>query len=95
MLPKNSPDTRGNLVLLKWVLERRDPMKPETDQIIDQLYDHLLAHPYFEATVRKQLNLAADVDVTENEQYYEALTSLVDETLSAMIVVNRSGTPGN
>ena len=66
-------------------------MKTEVQKVIDELNDHLLAHPFFETTVRALLDIPVDADVTENEEYHERLTHLVDETLTALIALNRAG----
>jgi hypothetical protein len=63
-------------------------MKPATLSIVEQLYDHLLTHPFFNTTIRKVLGIPPDADVTENEAYAEKMTQLIDQTITAMIVLN-------
>lgn len=67
-------------------------MLPETHQVIERLFDHLLSHPFFDTTIRRVLEIDPDADVTENDDYIEKLTQLIDQTLVAMIALNLSGT---
>lgn len=66
-------------------------MTTATDIVISEIYDHLLEHPFFNDSVRKFLGISKNTDVSDNTLYWETKTKLIDETLVALISLNKSG----
>lgn len=67
------------------------PKPSSTDRVIGMVYDHLLTHPFFDESVRAYLGISKKADVSENEHYWAAKEQLIDETLVALIALNKSG----
>lgn len=73
---------------------------PETRRVVEDLYNHLIAHPFFDTTIRHVLGIpenngddthdtAIGEAIMENDGYWEKMGELIDQTLIAMGHCNR------
>lgn len=71
-------------------------MNPKTQEVVETLLDYLIEHPFFSYTVKSYMGLSQDVDIATlrgdaQEAYFLNLENLVDQTLVAMVLLNKSG----
>lgn len=79
---------------------RWEEYSPETKLVVEELYNHLVSHPFFDTTIRHVLGIPEnngdavhDAEVGQaimmNDTYWQKVAELVDETLLAMGHCNR------
>lgn len=73
---------------------------PETRLVVEELYDYLVSHPFFDTTIRHVLGIEENngneehdtklgEEIMDNDGYWEKMSELVDQTLIAMGHCNR------